>query len=443
MMWYDRLRIPSIVTPDGAKYFFEYEDLTTEAQNKTSVHQLADGSKPIGQNGGLGERSYPVVAIISGDDYDQVADALDTSLGLPGNSVIEHPLYGVRAVIVRGWKRTDAVVNAAFQATFELQLTEVFTEVEPEGSQWTASVVMAAMDEVAIVTGDIAAAGYNVKKPGLLARAIARIKAFVRKFRAAMGKVLDKASQYRALAEVAIATIEGGIDALMSLPATLFSMVHTLVRFPARVAARLGDKVKGYSDLLDDLVGSNILAVDADSRNQRIEMQAFSAACTAALAESYLYASQNSAAAAESTGAINEAVFDAIESGEGFVTREDATSAAEALLDGWTATQQALDDQEVASYSGTLETRFSVSDELGASMSDIVYRSAAVLLRLAFQLRQERRIVLMDEDTPLERCFRVYGTTRPRTYDFFIATNKLEGGEFFILPKGREIRYYV
>lgn len=441
MSWQDRLIPPVLVTPDGVRHFFEYENVSSEGENKTSQYQFSDQNNALVQNFGQGIYKLPLTIMINGPDYDIDATKLEKALGLPGNSILEHPLYGVHTVVVETWKRSDKLASEANEVVFALTITKTIAEQEPEAVARLESEIIVIILESPIINGNIAA-GLNVKKPSLLSRALARIKKAISKFRQAMAKVLDKSALVRAVVETAIATIEGGLSSLLLTPAVLFSAIGNLVRLPARIFTRLSDKVKAYKSLLDGFLDSTTSGTDADSKNQKIEAQVFTNAYTAALADAYLFASENSAAAAQKTG-IDDAVIEAINSGSGFVTRDEATTAAANLIEQMRQVQEKNDLEQRESETTDLANRYVASDQGNQLLTKIVQGTASVLLSLAFQLRQQREVTLLNDTTLINLCYELYGSTLPNTLDFFIGTNNLVDDEFFVLPKDRVIRYYV
>lgn len=444
MPWQDRIQFAQITTPDGKAYQFDYRDLSSEGQNKTSVSQFQNETLPLVQNFGQGIYKVPMTIYFSGDDYDETASKFDVSIALPGNCTLEHPLYGVRTVVIESWRRSDALVTGANQAVYTLTITETLAPEQEVVVAQAVSEIQFEIDEAAVEIGEIAAAaGYDVRKPSILARAAARIRAALNNFKQAMSKILDKAAQVRAAVEAGIAFVEGSISTLLAVPAVLFGTIASLVKLPSQIATRISEKISGYGDLLDSFLGTVVSGTDTDSKNQRIEAQAFTAAYTNAIADSNLYAAEQSAATAQIGGTVDDAVIEAIESGEGYITRSEATAAASALIDTLRDVQEKNDEEQRAAESATLDNRFAASDTQNQTLSRIVYGTAGTLISLAYQLRQEREVELSNEITPIEACFNFYNSTKPNTLDFFIWGNKLEGDEFFILPRGRVVKYYV
>jgi hypothetical protein len=187
-----------------------------------------------------------------------------------------------------------------------------------------------------------------------------------------------------------------------------------------------------------------------DSTNQRIEAQANLSALLGGLASANIYASSNSAGSAQATNTstqviapIDEEVITTISTGIGFVTRTEAIQAGVALIERLQESQLYLDNQQALSIDSPLDTRFIVAPEITNELSEIVKGTVGNLIALSFQLRQERIIELQKDITFIELCYSLYGTTGNNTLDFFIYTNKLVDEEYIMIPKGREIRYYV
>lgn len=461
MSWQDRIRPATIITPEGAKYPFEYKDVSMGFRNKTSTYEFGDQEGALVQNFGIGITNLPLLIFFSGDDYDKVANNFMLSAGLPGNFTLEHPLYGVRVIVVTAVKRNDALATRANQAAIQLTITETTVEdppIQPPD-------VAVNLQELAETIGTAAKiGGYLVQAAEDLQRAINRVTAFINRVKEVFGKIVSTVASIEAAFEAIIVGIESSIAFLLGAPLQLFSAITRLLELPARALARIKDKISAYIELWSGLVGGTdadgnpigptILGTSQDSLNQRIEAQCMTAALVGGISSSLDFAADNSAAAAQSSAGsvqsglgivtpIDDTVIEIVDTGIGYVTKSDAVNDAAALIKTLQGTQEVLDQQQELSDSSPLSTRFSVDRDVTQLLGAIVKGIAGSLIALAFQLRQERATTLLNPITFLKLCFQIYGSTSNNTLDFFIATNDFDGGDLRMLQKGKEVLYYV
>ena len=124
-----------------------------------------------------------------------------------------------------------------------------------------------------------------------------------------------------------------------------------------------------------------------------------------------------------------------------FSTRDEAVEAVknlENLCDDW------FDFADDISLKITdLNDAYVRSDDV----KDIVSKVANDILDRLFKLKVEQKIILTEDTTPLELAYKYYNedfrNDPDGTLEYLIQTNKLVDEEFFLIPRGREIKIYV
>jgi hypothetical protein len=76
-------------------------------------------------------------------------------------------------------------------------------------------------------------------------------------------------------------------------------------------------------------------------------------------------------------------------------------------------------------------------------LQDLVNSVIGLLVSKSFDALTEMRKPLESDRTPYDLCFELYGTAINDVLDVFIESNDLAGDEIFLIPKGREIVWYI
>ncbi len=422
MTWEDRLKKPEITTPDNKIYPFLYEDVSKSFVNKTSRYTFSDKGGAFVRNFGIGAIDIPIRMIFSGPDYDRIAKSFDASAALPGSCTLNHPIYGIKTVVIERIEREDNLKTAANEAVFNVQMVETIVQDIPLSDAETFSGIFNTIITFVEDAGTIMEeAIYNVTNNSVFNFAKARWDTVINTYSKSFDKIINATESLRETFDTTISGIKRNIDTLLTKPQELASAITNTFRIPAGSPDLAQTKNAVYYDLIDSLQVP-ILDTGVDAKNERLELQVHLTGLLVGVCESNLLASED---------------------GQSFVTRADAIEAAVQLIDVYVEVQEFLDNEQVTSEDSDLEERFIVSDLNTQNLVNIIMTTAGNLIRLSFSLRQERIIVLQEERNFIDLSFELYGTTEDDILEFFINTNKIQDEEFIMIPKGREIRYYV
>ncbi len=425
MSWKDRLREGAITLPNAERFIFELEDVEKEVNKKTNTFTFGDKDGALVQDFGLGAVSFPLSIFFSGDNYDLVADNFETSAAFPGTSLLEHPIYGNHDVVIESYTRTDRLKTAGNQVQFDLIMTETIVEAIPVSAAEGKSTIVGNLNDLS----DIQQAAFNVNYEAVsnLATAKNRITQFTKDFSSAFEGLIGVNQQISDAFDNNVNFINDNIDELLEDAPALAATIYSLVRIPARSTASVQSRVQAYIDTL----GFQLIQIEGagtDLFNQRTERQLSATASLAAMAESTLFAEND------------------------LITKADATSLASDILEQYRLVQEYLDQEEFNALGDDLENRYAVNDGIAQSIKSITSATAGNLVRLSFSLKQERIIFTQNTDTIITLCQELYGGKvedpivegLPITkLDFFIDTNVLTGDELILIPKDREIKYYI
>ena len=86
-------------------------------------------------------------------------------------------------------------------------------------------------------------------------------------------------------------------------------------------------------------------------------------------------------------------------------------------------------------------------EEFSKVSSDIVSASANEILERSYKLKVEQKIILSEDKTPIELAYKYYNddfrNDPDGTLEYLIRTNKFTDDNFFIIPRGTEVKIYV
>ena len=102
MNWQTRIREAAYNSPSGARFTFDYENVSQSIEKKTTSFDFPDANGTYIQDLGNTGRRYPLRMFFWGNDYDQEVEAFEAALLERGIGKLEHPIYGVKNVVPFG-----------------------------------------------------------------------------------------------------------------------------------------------------------------------------------------------------------------------------------------------------------------------------------------------------------------------------------------------------
>lgn len=432
MPWQDRLREAAYRSPSGVRTVFFYEDVSRAVEKKTSAFDFPDADGTLVQDLGRKGRRYPLRVIFAGDDHDLEADAFEQTLLERGAGVLEHPRYGQVDVVPFGEiTQRDDLKTSASQTVIEVVFWDTIGTAYPTGQADGAAQALAAVEEYT------AAASQELEDVLQVETQFEEVT-----FRDQWGGFLDNTAA--ALKEVAEATEEAerqfngindsinrGLDVLIAEPLTLAFQTLALIKAPSRALAQIERRLDGYRNLADSIVNgtSNRIGTGGAGSPQTVQPTNDNRAANE-LASRLVFAQ----------GAVSGAVTATMTSAQnpdgegGYDTQPQAIAAAEQLLEQMESVTDWADDNYRAL--GVTDTGAGYQQ-----LQEAVALAAGELVRLAFNLRQERRITLDRPRSLYDFVGEYYGDI-DANLDFFINSNDLTGSEILELPKGRTVVVY-
>jgi len=440
MPWQERLREAAYRSPGGTRTVFLFEDVSREVEKKTSAFNFPDADGTYVQDLGFNGRRYPLRVIFSGNDHDLQADAFEQSLLERGAGVLEHPRYGQADVVPFGEiKQRDDLKTRANQTVIEVVFWATIGTAYPTGQADGAAQALAAVEAFT------ATASQELEDAIQTDTRIEEVtfrdqwSGFLNSVEGVLGGITEASEEVERQFTAISDSINRGLSVLVTQPLTLATQTQALIKAPARATTQIGQRLAAYGNLADSIIngGSNRIGIGGVGAPQTVRPTNDSRAANE-LASRVVFA----------RGAVSGSVSAAMRSARapqeegGYSTQPQALAAAEQLLGqfervaDWTDTNYREIDKTGIESARVVDT--------GAGYQQLqkaVALAAGELVNLAFNLKQERRLILNEPRSVFALVGQYYGDI-DTNLDFFINSNGLTGSEMLEVPQGREIVVY-
>lgn len=432
MPWQDRIQEAAYTSPNGTRLTFTFEDVSRTVEKKTSAFDFPDADGTLVQDLGHKGRRYPLRVIFSGDDHDIEADNFELILLERGVGSLEHPRYGEVSVVPFGEiTQRDDLKTRANQTIIEVVFWATIGTDYPTTDADGSAEALAALDDYENAAAQQLTDGLSVETAVEEVTLRDQWSALVSNVTTALEPLVEaQADAQRAFNDIAD-SINQSIDVLIGDPLTLAFQTMALIRSPAQLATLVSNRLDAYGSLASDSIAGpsgnpKTIQSTNDSRapNELASRAMFAQAAVAGSIRSSMNAAQDPQAAG------------------GYDTQPQALAAAEQLLEQLEAVTAWADDNYRA-LDGTGIAAKPVVDTGDAyqQLQKAAALAAGELVRLAFNLRKERRIVLTRARSIIDFVAEYYGDI-DANLDFFINSNELTGSEILELPAGKTVLVY-
>jgi len=421
-MWKERIIEGAIETPDSIRYVFYYRDLEKDIDKKISKYNFGDIDGTLIQDFGLGEVSFPMIIYFSGADCDRTANSFEKSASKKGVCILEHPVYGIKNVVIEKIKRQDLLSTAANQVIFTLTMTETILFEVPVAGEDTRIGILSALEKLKEKISNAYQGSFLATTVTAISNAADRITDAVNEVADSVELISSSVNEITSVVNNTQRYINQNIETLMEAPLTLADSVQEMISAPARAVASVKQRITIYKDLYSDLASNPTGQNTNDKKNQCAEKQLLLPSLVSASCESAVFPDTD---------------------GIGFRIRSDATAAAAEVLEFYLDCQDFLDEMQSDTENDNLVNTFVVSDALTQILKYSVALTVKNLVRLSFQLAQERVITLTSDRNLIDLCYELYGTSDDEHLNLLIESNGLTGDDIIMIPSGKEVVYYA
>lgn len=416
MAWQDRLKEAAWTSPSGNRFVWLFENVSRSVEKKGAVWEFPDAEKiTFVQDLGATGRKYPMRVIFNGDDHDLVAESFLNALEEVGISKLEHPLYGEKDVAVIGTVSSrDDLKTAANQSVFEFTAWETIRSLYDFSTTNLASEVVTQTDSFNETASEGAASKTETDTVAESVTLRQKYNQQLNRVKTALQPLYDTVAELQQAADAVEQAISATLNTLVGDPLLYFQQLTILLDFGARAETLVKNKLAGYENLARSIIdqASSIVTGTDSSNNDSNNFQADDVVALAAVTGQALSIVssefQNQQEAIEAADGLNQ-LFDEVTA-----WRDQNYQALEQIDEG-------------ATYQAAL---------------NVVQTASAYLIEQSFSLPQKRSLILINPRTLHELAAELFGEVDERI-DELIILNNLVGDEILLIPKGREIVYFV
>lgn len=400
MAWQDRIIQASYFAPDGTEYPFAYEQANVEQDRKSNAVNVPGADGTFVQDLGTTGRRFPMACFFTGADHDLQAQAFMAALVQPGFGVLTHPVYGRVSAIPYGTIKTqNDLKNRRGETVVRVTFWETLESLYPSPNVDPGATVRAA-------TRDVLSETLRFFEDNVVTATIDDALALQNGVLDAVYSVQDEVSGLVSRLTNKVSSVKAGFRAITSAPEAILRAPGASVAQLATIIGIGSQSDKPISEVVAEYRGA-ISTLQTRSRTTRNE----------AVLDAHLVA------------ACFTAILDATVTAE-LRTRDEALTAAADVLDEL-ASVMAWAETELAAY-GLMPDRAAYAATRAATA-----QAARALVQAATQLLATQTVVLDRAWSPLALCYHLTGSTAG--FDDFVTHNRIRGGEFLSVPKGREI----
>lgn len=424
MPWYDRKREAAITCPDGKRYTFIYNDTERDRTESASIFKAASVPGNYVQRLSSGGESFPLTIIFAGPDYDLTAEAFNESTKAPGVFFLEHPVFptkkrvqllNIKQKIASKGGDNFVTFDCSFHETIEIAAVKSSLSQETQIKNNADAANNAASDSSESNSSDDGLSNSDFKTA---------IKTAVDTFSKAFGDVVSKSSEYYTAFQSQYISISSEVNNIAGDVLSFAGAVSNFIALPGRISNNINETLEVYSAFLDEV--ENLLGAASETGFETVGELKTRAA--------FKMLFNVSAISAMSVASITN---------KDYKTRAAAISVADSITGIYDIFVAGIesDYDRFSDFDDPVDRKFNLYDTK-TILNNLVSQVAGQLFALAFNLKIERKVELNRDEATIILVHRYYGYSDDNL-KLFIDSNGLKGDEIFLIPAGREIKYYL
>jgi len=432
-------------SPSGKEFTFLWEKVSKKTGLKTGIFTFPDIDGAYVQHHGGGPVSFPIACIFNGEDHAKKADAFEQSLLERGTGELQHPIYGIKKVIPTGdISRENDLIKSLNESQISITFTETITGeaveleavtadqleedyddfVEGAASDFTESLEIDNIGETLVLQSTL-----NEETTLLNGNLSWLVASDRNKFADFLGAVKELKDNIKKLLNKTESFVVGALN--------VARLVLRIMRTPSRAITGLLEKVKGYTQLITQIVNqfcNDPFGIN-NIKNQFATTRLVLTGAVASIAVgSALNISENASNNSKSNA---DKTNNTRARGNDVLSRESAMAIAmqiQYLLN----VVQTFEDNKI----GTNNFIDTNADSYFLLIK-LVQNSIKLIQNASFSLPMQQTIKLDKNRNIIELCAELYGSVDNFYIDRLINDNNLNIDEFEIIPMGKEVVYYV
>lgn len=421
MSYLDRLQPQiTLTSPSGLVFTAKWAGNAVSAEKDLGIFKTPGVKGVKVQDLEIGAFSYPLTIHFDGPDNDLIANNfVETLADDKGDWVVIHPVKGEKTLQLVSLSEAVQPITSGGITSVTTEWLEVIEDTAKISASQLSGLAVA-QDTVLQGTGaDQLNNVVSLDTADKIGKLKTATENTVTAFDTSLASLTDTVAEVQAQAD----SIKRGIDVVLAdSPIDVLSVagqIQALVGLANLIPTDLSSKIETYSRFADQILDISPEAVSpANINTAAVQELALTAALGAVGVTSVL-----------STLSSRQAVIDSIESN---------FTLFETITDGLDVIQEIYSDELLSrSYFSQSETYPDAAQMVGLTV--------AYLIKSAFDLAVEKRIVLTERENPVMIAMREYGGPgeNNENIDLFYESNKLTGQETKILPVGKEVVVYL
>ena len=421
MSYQDRLQPQiTLTSPSGLIFIAKWAGNAVSQEKDLGIFKTPGVAGIKIQDLEMAAKAYPLTIHFDGPDNDLVANDFTIACAEKGSWSVVHPVKGELILQLVSFSEAVQPITSAgiTSVTTEWLEIEEFEGPQLFGPQLSGLAIAQdiTLQGIGVDQLDNVVSLDTADKAGKFKVAAENT---VSVFDATLSAITDTVAEVQAQAD----SIKRGLDVTLSeTPIDVLSVagqIQALVALPNLVVTDLSSKIETYSRFVDQILNISPEAASPAGIN------------TAAIQELGLTAALGAVGVASVSSLLSsrQSVIDSIESNFNLF---------KTITDGLDVIQEIYGDELLSrSYFSQSETYPEAAKVVGLTVS--------YLIKSAFDLAVEKRIILTERENPVMIAMREYGGSgeNDENIDLFLESNELTGQEILILPVEKEVVVYV
>lgn len=438
-------RALALTTPSGNRLEFLYDRKLEDGKTHNLGEFTFSGQdEKYFQDKSITSDSFPFTILLRDQDVlKTVRSALDEKKTDTADFILEHPdpSLGTFPVVVSNYKVSQNSVKGRgiirISVVFFKTITNLLGGDPAESTNpSSAGASLTAIDDLNIDQATDFENSVNLDLGSAIASLSARVTDAVNSITDELSTIVSANEEIAIIFNNTAQEILINIDTLVLAPFNLARQMQNLIQLPMLAIDDPVQRIATYSELLTTL--------NTFSQDDETEFSSGTPSGLNILSGAGLFALATISAINYSAVSTSSVTIEEITSGEpvdsGYISRTQIVETIEDVLDTALSVTELYSDKS-ANFGA--ETFFTQYFDYSILNKNLVAATVKNLNNRIFNTSREVTIVTNEELTPIQWCANLYQSVELNTINFFNDSNKIRGDEIYLVPKNRDIVYYV
>jgi len=427
MTWKDRLRNAAFIFSDNTRIDFLFEDMASARENETTSYNFPGVDGTYIQRRNTKSQSFPISIIFSGPECDLAAKEFERITKENREPFIfEHPIKGDFTCQLLGFTRTDNFKSGLNEIVFDCSIRETIPLIYPVRTTNNEKLILENNTQTALEIAEdvkLNSQSADIQTVNALKDAYkTAISAVQSAFNDVIYEIDSVNNQFLAVDAFltnAVETIAANIDQLASA-------MNTFLSLPSRAQDSFDRKIERLENAFDNFT----------STFESINMPSF--------ANAKVYGKQ-----LESMNGLALLSFttSALSSSEDYTTVSEIFGVIDRINDKYESYLIDIDQYVTDTITNDVGETYEPNTDVQQGIQTSIYNTSVYLQEISFKALREYKFTLTADTDIINLTYAIYGSANPEELendiDKLIDLNNFAGDELLIIPKGREVIYYL